>query len=243
MTTANTSSDICSTPPSLGARLNAIADLVASAPEPYSHIWDCCCDHGYLGIHLIRQQLCGKVIFVDQVPHLIEELKPRLCEFASEHYDAIAGDAGQLRIDSQHRNLVIIAGVGGECMVDILSRLEVNNSLAQLDFIFCPTTSQYDLREYLANREFGLLYESLVTEKGRDYELIYAQGSCRSSSQPQVSLTGQLWDRKNALHSRHLKKLITHYQRCTRGEKAPRAQVILDEYLACWKRMSDISST
>lgn len=47
----------------------------------YTHIWDCCCDHGLLGAALLSRQAGSYIHFVDIVPELMSELKNKLQRF------------------------------------------------------------------------------------------------------------------------------------------------------------------
>ncbi len=196
----------------LGVRLQAIFSLVVEQQkkDPYTTIWDCCCDHGYLGLKFLSENLCEKVIFVDQVPHIIEQLKPRLDGFNSDQYELIAADASELSFSRQKRHLLIIAGVGGECTVDIISAIEGNNPGVHIDYIFCPSTSQKELRKYLMAKNFGVAFESIVCENKRYYEMLYVKNRAAADELPCVSETCTAWDENDAGHQQYLSKLALH---------------------------------
>lgn len=196
---------------SIGPRLNAILELVTEVQQkdPYPCIWDCCCDHGYLGIKILSHNLCEKLVFVDQLPHIIEQLTDKIAPFSTGKHELIATDAGELVFDAQNRHLVILAGVGGECLIDIISEIESNHPDAQIDYIFCPSSRQNLLREYLSSQSMGLLVERIVCEKKRCYEIIYVQGKAEPGLLPSVSLTCELWDMDNIDHQQYLKKINT----------------------------------
>lgn len=208
---------------SLGPRLNAIHELVAGIQQKNSYpcIWDCCCDHGYLGIKILSENLCEKLLFVDQLPHIINELAERLAPYSNGKYELIAADAGELSFATQQRHLVILAGVGGECTVEIISAIESKHPDVQIDYIFCPSTSQNALREYLAENNFGLLFESIVCEKKRCYEIIFVQGKAMKNELPRVLASCNLWEEDNPVHQRYLSKINK-----PRGSKKPRRKIL-----------------
>jgi tRNA (adenine22-N1)-methyltransferase len=212
----------------------------------YHTIWDCCCDHGYLGIQILKHQLCEQLVFVDQVPHIIEQLQGQLERepevYSPERYQAVSGDAGALVFDPAVTHLVILAGIGGEHIVDIMRDIADNTNnnakAARIDYLLCPTTTQFDLRQYLHAECYGLLQESIVSEKGRDYEVIHVRqplsGLDTGSEKPeQVSLTGRMWQPDHEHHQRYHKKLLQHYQRQMRGPKRERAESIVNHYQQC----------
>jgi len=196
---------------SLGLRLNTILELIADIQQkaPYPYIWDCCCDHGYLGIKILSHDLCDKLIFVDQLPHIIDQLTLKIAPYNTGKHELIAADAGDLVFDSHYRHLVILAGVGGECIIDIINKIESSHSDVQIDYIFCPSSRHNILREHLSSQPMGLLYESIVCEKKRCYEIIYVQGKAETGLLPPVSLVSELWDMNNTQHQYYLKKINT----------------------------------
>lgn len=60
----------------LSPRLNTLCQSIK--PNEFHHIWDCCCDHGYLGQQLMVEHPTSQIHFVDVMPHLINEVKNRL---------------------------------------------------------------------------------------------------------------------------------------------------------------------
>lgn len=224
---------------SLGSRLNAIFELVATAQknpqQRYDNVWDCCCDHGYLGVKLLAVAFCPMVYFIDQKPHIIDQLAHKLGELDDDaiagRYQAIAADAGSLEFTAGQRHLVILAGVGGEHLIDILSAIHQRQGPSEIDYILCPTTAQFDLREYLVAENFELRHEQLISEKGRDYEVIFTSRTIHSGQG--LSLTGRMWDPKNFNHQRYHHKLVQHYERQALGrdeDSATRAKDILGHY-------------
>ena len=155
--------------PRLSPRLNAIYELIEELQYqyPYPCVWDCCCDHGHLGIKILVNGLSDKIIFVDQLMHLIEQLSVRLGTFDESRHELITADAGELNFNDELRHLVILAGVGGETSVEIVKAIEDRHPAVQIDYIFCPSTSQKALREYLTNNNFQQAFEDLVLDNKR----------------------------------------------------------------------------
>ncbi len=200
--------------PQLTPRLNAIFKIVKKTQknQTYSVIWDCCCDHGYLGIKVLRENLCEKIIFVDKLPHIIENLSLTLAPFNSGKHELKAMDAGDLEFDPQCKHLVILAGVGGETSVEIVESIEKNYSHVHIDYLFCPSARQKELREYLTDQQFGLLSEHLVGEKKRYYEILFVRQPARACELAAVPLSCNLWDDENVDQQRFLKKMNTPRQ-------------------------------
>ena len=221
--------------PYLGPRLRSLLRLIADRQQQqrYDVIWDCCCDHGYLGINILHRELAPQVVLVDQIASIMALLEPRLSSYPADQYRLITGDVGELEFCSDKRHLVIIAGVGGENIVKMLEAIALNHSNVPIDFLFCPATTQYDLREYLAAQNYSLLHESLVTEKGRDYEVIYVQHSHNADILNPISLAGDMWDTRRPEHLRYLKKLVAHYRNQSRTDDSGRKRQAMLEYQRC----------
>jgi len=220
----------------LGPRLNLILDLIMLAQQQkrYSVIWDCCCDHGYLGIKILQKDLCNRLVFVDQLAHIIEQLTDKLTPYNTGKYSLITADAGDLNLNHLQNNLVIIAGVGVETTIQIINSIEVNHPGLQIDYIICTSTIKKSLREYLSKNKFGLLAENLVCENKRYYEVLYVRGgatgdlssssSLSSQPLPGVPLDCNLWDVNNMDHQRFLEKINR-----PRLSKKPKRKIIRSE--------------
>lgn len=162
---------------SLGARLDALFDLVSVLQNKYNYSchWDCCCDHGYLGIKLLSHNICEKMVFVDQVPHIIQQLAKKLAPFDTGKHELMACDAALLDFDVNKKHLVILAGVGGEKSVQILQTMQDNHAGVCIDYVFCPSTSQLALRDYLSEKNMKLEYQSSVLENKRNYQILFTR--------------------------------------------------------------------
>lgn len=202
----------------LNKRLLTLSEMVT---EPYQLVWDCCCDHGLLGIKILADGLVKQVNFVDVVSEIINQLEQRLITYAhhlpiDSHWETFCQDVALLPLSNRNliatikpNQLVIISGVGGELMIEILTNLMDRYAGLNIDFLLCPVHHTYKLRSALIKLNFKLKKEQLVIENKRGYELLLVNQVAGT----QLCLTGQeLWlPQKN--HRQYLSKLIAHYQR------------------------------
>ena len=218
----------------LGARLQSLYDLIEEVQgQPlnrYDRIWDCCCDHGYLGIKIVEAELCDKLVFVDQVPHIIQWLDSKLETLPQERFELIAGDAADLDFDPGQRHLVILAGVGGGTISVVMSAILKAYAGDCIDFLLCPTSGIFEVREYLIEEHVSLMGEWIVSEKGRQYEVMYIRAGAMVEGCVKVSLVGNMWDANNQEHQAYLKKIVAHYQRAVLGYDAEYSKMILEAY-------------
>lgn len=99
----------------------------------YTCIWDCCCDHGFLGIKILADDLCDQLIFVDSVAPIMAKLAARLRPYPPGRYVLLTQDAGTLRFHPDRQHLVILAGLGGEQIVDIVRAIKATHGCHPAD--------------------------------------------------------------------------------------------------------------
>jgi len=210
----------------LRPRLNCIFELVKDAQQnnQYSWIWDCCCDHGYLGIKILHEKLCDRLIFVDQLPHIISQLAQKLSPFDIGSHRTMVSNAADIRFEINMQHLVILAGVGGETIAEIVSSIEKYNPDTQIDYIFCPSSGQQELRAYLIEQGLGVISEKLICENKRYYEILYIKGKSSTFQMPVVTTQSKLWDTDNEDHQRYLRKINTP----RKSKKPKRNKVVLE---------------
>ncbi|GLQ33552.1 tRNA (adenine(22)-N(1))-methyltransferase [Litoribrevibacter albus] len=232
----------------LSARLQTLVNLVETSGGPgFDHIWDTCCDHGLLGQALLSDSALNGVSqnrpvihFVDVVPELMAQLEARLIAQMQDHQDywqVHCQDVAQLNLltfPPEDRHLIIIAGIGGDLMIDIIQGLLKSightghsQRLSRISFLLCPVYHHYRVRTFLAEQGLGLETEVLVEDKGRMYELLNVSFN---ASQPVASTGDEMWDFSRPAHLRYLKQTIKHYRQVVR--RNPEAQAIIDAYLS-----------
>lgn len=223
----------------LSHRLQSISDLIT---RPYDHIWDCCCDHGHLGIHLLMAQKAEHIHFVDIVPDLMAELEATLTQHfspdqlanrdnhISQHWHLHCIDVGQLPLNQySERHLVVIAGVGGELTQTLIEAVISNNPNMSFDFLLCPVHQLFELREYLGKGDFSMIDEKLVEENRRFYEILHVsyQPNCSELSHTysptdKVSAVGnKIWlansEQDKLVIEQYKQRTLAHYQRISYG--------------------------
>jgi len=199
-----------------GLRLQQIQKMLS---KRYDHIWDCCCDHGLLGFNLLNTQMAQHVHFVDIVPELLAEIRHTLEKHwqGPQHaWHVHCIDVAQLPIkdfsiaEQADSHLIIIAGIGGELLIELLHALLPLCADYHLEFILCPVHHNYKLRQFLIAHDFGLIDERLVFENKRGYEILHVS---HDITRPLSRVGGKMWDLSDLQHARHLQKTLGHYQR------------------------------
>ena len=193
----------------------------------YGHIWDCCCDHGFLGLHLLRRGTANTIHFVDIVEHLMSALEAELnasnierlwkvhcldvnnLPLLSEENISTDFPAATSDVTNKDSHLIIIAGVGGERLIELMKGIISKHPNKQLEFLLCPVHHNYKVREFLRSQNMGLLKEVLLKENRRFYEVLHVS----TQGGQKVSLVGDdMWNLHDSDHQQYLQRTIEHYR-------------------------------
>lgn len=225
----------------LGKRLKVIDQLV---DKTYDHIWDCCCDHGLLGLNLLARNAGSVIHFVDSVQALIDELSSQLlvienhAEYSgqpslSSQWQLHCISAEDINLNPHNSNLIIIAGVGGDLLIKLVNSIAAKYPNQGLDFILCPVHHNYKVRQALIDLKLGLVNEIIVKENKRFYEVIYV--STESSRSLSSVGSSNMWERSRVDGQEYLTQTLAHYRRTEQNiDKSARLAIqnIMLEYQA-----------
>lgn len=154
----------------LSKRLLTIASLV----QKNSIVADIGTDHGYVPGYLIENKISKKVIGADISKGSLEKIKDYVKEIGFEQQIEIRLGDGLKVIKPYEVDTVIIAGMGGVLIKEILDYdKEVTNSIT--NFILQPMIGAKELRMYLMDNDFEIIKEELVKEENKYYEIIHAK--------------------------------------------------------------------
>lgn len=217
----------------IGRRLSQIDKMIT---KQYDSIWDCCCDHGLLGLNLLKRKAADKIYFVDIIKHLTLNLEDKLHRYFSakdyiDRWQVLCMNTEQILLSTNknalHKNhLVIIAGVGGDKVIEMVQSILLNNQKQKIEFLLCPVHHNYKVRKALNHLKLGLIDECLVRENNRFYEIIHVA----TDTKKPLSLVGStMWDLSREDDQEYLMKTIRHYQKKTIQDQ-PDVEQILSAY-------------
>lgn len=201
-----------------GQRIQQLAALVSGQ---YSHIWDCCCDHGLLGQLLLQQQVDNetacRVHFMDVVPALMAKLEQQLETYhQGADWQVHCGDVARLADKLQPEELpqlIIIAGVGGDLLAELVRSI-CQQASVKIEFLLCPVHHTYKVRQALNALGLKLHSETLIWENRRFYEALHVslQGTA------EITNAGEsMWDFSQPEHRLYLQQTVEHYRRIARN--------------------------
>lgn len=154
----------------LKGRLAVIAGYVPKG----SAIIDVGTDHAYLPIFLVQRGICPRAVGVDvhagPFRSAIEQVKSQGLQ---ERIRIYLGD-GLQPVDPREGNVVVVAGMGGTTIIDILQAGE--RVLAHVNrLILQPMVAGGALRLWLLQHGWAITDEQLVEDDGRIYEICVSE--------------------------------------------------------------------
>lgn len=165
--------------PSPGARLLTAIRLV----RPGQPVADIGCDHGKLAVYLALAGISPKVIAVDKRPLPLARARALVRQTGCANMVECRLGDGLAPVQAAEVTQVVIAGVSGETMVEILApcawlQTEGNR------LILVPASRAAQLRRWLGANGFALQSEEAVEENGKVYTVLAAEYTGQILPQP-----------------------------------------------------------
>ncbi len=155
---------------SLRPRLKMVADMVRRG----SLIADIGTDHGYLPAWLVKSGKCPGGIAADLRKSPLENARETLRIYDVESKVKLRLSDGLDSVLADECDDIVFAGMGGTLIVELLERTPwVKNNKKRL--ILQPMTHSEDVRKFLCENGFSILFENACKDDGRDYIAICAE--------------------------------------------------------------------
>ena len=150
----------------LSKRLNWIIEKL----DKVDIIMDVGTDHGYIPIYLVKNNIASKVIASDinKDPLKKAQINASL-DGVSDKIDLRLG-GGLVPLKNKEANAVIIAGMGGNLIRDILEN-DLNKVKNFEYLILQPAQNPEVLRKYLYNSDYEIMDEDICLDEGKYYEI------------------------------------------------------------------------
>ncbi|WP_288550846.1 tRNA (adenine(22)-N(1))-methyltransferase TrmK [uncultured Lacticaseibacillus sp.] len=154
----------------LSKRLQAISSFI----EAGERVADIGTDHAFLPIYLVQQQRINFAIASDIGAGPVAIAKQNVADAGLTAQISVRQADGLASIMPDDAiSTVVIAGMGGQLMTDILEAGQ-----PQLDgtetLVLAPNRHQYDVRLWLDQHGYGIIGEDIVEDEGHIYELMAA---------------------------------------------------------------------
>ncbi|MCE5221858.1 MAG: class I SAM-dependent methyltransferase [Clostridium sp.] len=150
----------------LSKRLNWIIEKLNKVEV----IMDVGTDHGYIPIYLVKNNIASKVIASDINKEPLKKAKINaLLDGVLDKIDLRLG-GGLSPLNNREANAVIIAGMGGNLIRDILEN-DLNKVKSLEYLILQPAQNPEVLRKYLYNNNYEIIDEDICLDENKYYEI------------------------------------------------------------------------
>lgn len=154
----------------LSKRLQMVADCVT----PNSLVADVGCDHAYISIYLVENEIAKRSVALDINEGPLQKAMENVKDAGLSDRISIRLSDGLEKLCPGEANSIVIAGMGGILMVQILSSgLDCVKEAKEL--ILQPQSEAEKVREYLHKLKFSICEENMCIDDGKFYVVIHAK--------------------------------------------------------------------
>lgn len=154
----------------MNLRLNTLAKMV----DPGSRVADIGTDHAYLPIELVKNGKIDYAIASDVAEGPLENAKNDIAAVGlTEQIETRLGSGLETVTHADQIDTVVIAGMGGKLMTDILDRAWSKDAQFKT-LVLEPNIGEAGVRNWLMMHNYKIISEKLIAEAGHTYELIKA---------------------------------------------------------------------
>lgn len=140
------------------------------------------CDHGYCTRYMLKNSLCEKAIISDISQKCLSKAQALLKNYISDGKCTPVLCSGLEKIDD-NADLVLIAGMGGEEIIDILKKSFIPKS-----FVLQPMRNVRGVREYLLQSGAEITCDDVFESGGKYYFVICGKKSGNKNTYTQAQL-------------------------------------------------------
>lgn len=159
--------------------------MIAQAVEPCKKIFDTGTDHAFVPIYLIEHEICESAVASDVRIGPVRVAEKNIAKFnAGEKISTSLCDGIK---NAKGCDCIIVAGMGGQLICDILARETVIAQEAE-QLVLQPMNAPEKLRKYLWDSGFVINSENLCREKHKVYNVICAGFTGEKTQYEEVDL-------------------------------------------------------
>lgn len=192
----------------LSKRLTTIASLVPAG----SRVADVGTDHGYTPIYLVKNGIAVSAIAMDVRKGPLSRAAEHVQEYGLEDKIQLRLSDGLEKLQAGEADAVIISGLGGPLMIDILTR---GHQVAETvdTFVLSPQSDIPGVRVYLREHGYRIDKEVFMKDEGKYYTVMVVTHGVSEQGRYIDDLFGrQLLEEKDPLLREYLEKEQARYQ-------------------------------
>ncbi len=219
----------------LSDRMLAVAKLV-----PYgTTACDVGCDHGFVAIYLVQEQICPKVIAMDINKGPLLRAREHIQEAGLSSYIEIRLSDGIKALKPGEADCMVAAGMGGRLIVKIME--DDPDKLKTMRYLVLQPQSELSfVRAFLRKQGFMIRKEDMVFEEGKFYPMMLAETGPpvhQNSGEYLHCQEGHAGKGKGCLplEKTYAESLEDEFGPCLIREKHP----VLLQYLSWWERQQN----
>lgn len=151
----------------LSKRMKAVASMVT----PGNILADVGTDHGYVPIALVQRKKIPKAIAMDINKGPLQRACEHITENKLEDYIETRLSDGVEKLQAGEADTILIAGMGGELVIHILTEGEEVCRNAK-ELVLQPQSELQKVRKFLRENKYKLVDEDMVIEDGKYYPMM-----------------------------------------------------------------------
>lgn len=168
----------------LSKRMEAIVNMVTIGNK----ICDVGCDHGYVSIALVERNIAPSALAMDINEGPLEHAKENIDSIGLHNQVSTRLSNGLREYHEGEADSLIIAGMGGPLMQDILS-YDWKLTQSFKEYIFSPQSEIKEFRGFVDDNGFQIVDEDMVLEDGKYYVVMKCiRGSTNDNKAKSVEL-------------------------------------------------------
>ena len=144
--------------------------MVASMVDKGGTVADIGCDHAYVSIYLMEQKIATKVIAMDVRTGPLDIAKKNIYAHGLADKIEIRLSDGLEKLSKDEVGTVVIAGIGGQLIIDIIDRGK--EILGNGDLVLQPQSELGLVREKIHNLGYSIIDENIVIDQDKYYTVI-----------------------------------------------------------------------
>lgn len=163
-------------------RLKTLIDQTKLIPIDIKKIADIGTDHGYLPYKMFESSLISKSILCDINDGPLENAKQTFNNSEFKEHASFRLGSGIEPLNNGEVDVVFIAGMGGGLIQDILSK-DLDKTRSFQYYVLQPMTEQNQLRSWLIENGFEILWDHFFTDANKHYEMCVVSSKLTNTAQ------------------------------------------------------------